>query len=46
MEGIKSMVPADFLISPDLSVQVAYYGSDIGDHLPIVKINEWLEKSQ
>ena len=46
MEGIKSMVPADFLIGPDLTVQVAYYGSDIGDHLPIAKINEWLEKSQ
>ena len=46
MEGIKSMVPADFLIGPDLSVQVAYYGSDIGDHLPIEKIKEWLEKSQ
>jgi peroxiredoxin Q/BCP len=46
MEGIKSMVPADFLIGPDLTVQVAYYGSDIGDHLPIEKINEWLQKSQ
>ena len=46
MEGIKSMVPADFLIGPDLTVQVAYYGSDIGDHLPIEKINEWLDNSQ
>jgi len=43
MEGIKSMVPADFLIGPDLTVQVAYYGNDIGDHLPVEKINLWLE---
>jgi len=46
MEGIKSMVPADFLIGPDLTVQVAYYGSDIGDHLPIDKIYQWLDKSE
>ena len=45
MEGIKSMVPADFLIGPDLTVQVAYYGSDIGDHLPIEKIYQWLDNS-
>ena len=46
MEGVKSMVPADFLIGPDLTVRVAYYGSDIGDHLPIEKINEWIESLQ
>jgi peroxiredoxin len=46
MEGVKSTVPADFLIGPDLTVQVAYYGSDIADHLPIEKINEWIDRSQ
>jgi peroxiredoxin len=46
MEGIKSMVPADFLIGPDLTVQVAYYGKDIGDHLPVERINGWLDNSQ
>ena len=46
MEGIKSMVPADFLIGPDLTVQVAYYGKDIGDHLPVERIHEWLDNSQ
>jgi peroxiredoxin len=46
MEGIKSMVPADFLIGPDLTVQLAYYGRDIGDHLPIKKIYQWLDNSQ
>ena len=46
MEGVKSMVSADFLIGPDSTIQVAYYGSDIGDHLPIEKINEWLNNSR
>ena len=46
MEGIKSMVPADFLIGPDLTVEVAYYGGDIGDHLPIENIYQWLDNSQ
>jgi peroxiredoxin len=46
MEGIISMVPADFLVGPDLTVQVAYYGSDIGDHLPIERIYQWLDNSQ
>jgi peroxiredoxin len=43
MEGQKSIIPADFLICPDLTIQVAYYGKDIGDHLPIQKIHEWLD---
>jgi hypothetical protein len=46
MEGIKSMVPADFVIGPDLTVQVADYGNDIGDHLPVEKINLWLGSLQ
>ena len=45
MEGIKSMVPADFLIGPDLIVQTAYYGHDIGGHLAIKKINQWIANS-
>ena len=40
------MVPADFLIGPDLTVEVAYYGSDIGDHLPLEKIYQWLDNSR
>jgi hypothetical protein len=27
-------MPADFLIAPDQSIRLAYYGSDIGDHVP------------
>ena len=40
------MVPADFLIGPDLTVQVAYDGKDMGDHLPIEKIYHWLDNSR
>ncbi len=42
MEGEKAMIPADFLIGPDLAVEQVYYGSDIGDHMPIRDIEAWL----
>ncbi len=46
MEGQKAMIPADFLIGPDLKVQIAYYGGDIGDHLPIQRIYAWLDNAR
>ena len=42
MEGKKSLVPADFLIGPDLLVKKAYYGSDIADHMPVQEIMDSL----
>jgi len=42
MEGKKSLVPADFLIGPDLMVEKAYYGNDIADHMPIQEIMDGL----
>lgn len=42
MEGDKTLVPADFLIDEDLKIHTAYYGSNIGDHLPIAAIREFL----
>ena len=45
MEGEKTMLPADFLIGPDLIVEKAYYGQDIGDHLPLQEIEAWLSSS-
>ena len=43
MGGKKSMIPADFLIGSDFTAQVAYYGKDIGDHLPVQKLmNGWI----
>ena len=44
MEGKKSMVPADFLIGPDLVVERAYYGKDISDHMPMQEIMDSLKK--
>jgi len=29
------MMPAEFLIAPDGEIKLAYYGRDIGDHLPL-----------
>jgi peroxiredoxin len=43
MEGQIALVPADFLIGPDQTIQTAYYGHDIGDHLPIKAIDSWLQ---
>ena len=33
--GDRMRIPADFLIGPDLVVQRAYYGRDLGDNLPV-----------
>lgn len=42
MEGDKALLPADFLIGPDLTVSRAYYGRDAGDHVPVNEIQEFL----
>ena len=38
-----TVLPADFLIGPDLVIQTAYYGKDIGDHLPLEEIYQFVE---
>lgn len=43
MEGDVAMLPADFLIGPDLIIKEAYYGTDIGDHIDIDKIEAFVE---
>ena len=43
MEGDTALVPADFLIGPDLHIETAFYGADIGDHLPMEAIDAWLQ---
>ena len=42
MEGDTAMIPADFLIGPDLIVRHAFYGKDISDHIPIPDIENFL----
>jgi len=45
MDGDKARIPADFLIGPGLIIQTAYYGTDIGDHLPLRAIHRWLAQA-
>jgi thioredoxin-dependent peroxiredoxin len=42
VDGPMAMLPADFLINEDLEVAHAYYGKDIGDHLPVEVIENWI----
>ena len=42
MDGAMGRRPADFLLSADLRVQVAYYGRDAGDFLPFAEIDRFL----
>ncbi len=43
LEGDVSMLPADFLVGPDLTIKEAYYGADIGDHIPIERIEAFIK---
>lgn len=45
-DGAIAQLPAEFLIGPDLAVERAYYGKDIGDHLPIPEIDAWLKSNR
>lgn len=42
MDGAMGRRPADFLLSGDLRIQMAYYGHDSGDFLPFVEIDRFL----
>jgi hypothetical protein len=42
MEGDKALIPADFLIGPDLVIKRAYYGKEIGDHMPLDDIEAFI----
>jgi len=44
-EGAITQLPAEFLIGPDQTIERAYYGKDIGDHLPISDINQWVDSA-
>jgi len=39
-------VPADFLIDPDGRLSIAFYGKDIGDHVPLDKVFDMLDTRQ
>ena len=44
VEGGIHRIPADFLVGPDGRIAEAHYGRDIGDHLPISRIEHHLAK--
>jgi len=46
IEGEIQRLPADFLIGPDGRVLHAYYGRDIGDHMPLQYIQRYLVDSR
>ncbi|MDH5425821.1 MAG: peroxiredoxin family protein [Gammaproteobacteria bacterium] len=41
-DGSVHRVPADFLIDPLLTIEKSYYGSDIGDHIPLKSIDDFI----
>jgi len=43
-DGSVTRIPADFLIGPDQVIAEAYYGSDIGDHIPFKHIEAFAEQ--
>ena len=38
------MLPADFLIGPDLQIKIAHYGRDWGDHLSLRAVRTHLQR--
>lgn len=44
IKGSLTTMPADFLIDQAGIIQVAYYGKDEGDHLPIEQVKEFSNK--
>lgn len=44
VEGGIHRVPADFLIGPGGVIAEAYYGRDIGDHLPRARIEDYVRR--
>ncbi len=45
LNGNLLRMPAEFLIDPAGTVQVAHYGKDLGDFLPFTKMEQWLKQA-
>ncbi|MHB9018248.1 MAG: peroxiredoxin family protein [Burkholderiales bacterium] len=45
VEGGIHRIPADFIINPEGRIVIAYYGRDIGDHLPVNQIDRLLQQA-
>jgi peroxiredoxin len=44
VEGGIHRIPADFVIDPHGRIAEAFYGQDIGDHLPVERIEAYLQE--
>lgn len=44
VDGDPFLLPADFLIGPDLRIKIAHYGRDWGDHLSLKSIRTYLQQ--
>jgi hypothetical protein len=44
VDGPLNRIPADFLIAPSGRLEVCYYGRDAGDHLPMERIDRFLQE--
>lgn len=42
-DGSMNRMPADFLINAGGTVDHAYYGKDLGDHIPFQQISSWIK---
>ena len=42
IEGTFTMIPADFLVNENFVIDRAFYGKDVGDHLPLTEVYSWL----
>lgn len=45
IKGRLTTMPADFCIDQDGVIQVAYYGSDEGDHLPLEQVKQFTSQT-
>ena len=43
IQGDPDLMPAEFLINPDGTIHTAHYGKDAGDHLPLRKVEAFLQ---
>lgn len=44
-DGSMNRIGADFLVDEKGTIQVAYYGKFVGDHLPVEEITKWVKST-
>ena len=44
LDGRKARLPADFVLGPEQTIRIAYYGQDTGDFLPFSTLDNYLAR--